>query len=372
MLLRRGSRHCNYCGNRKIQAECASRIGRLHVRLRQHEQAIVSHKEAHGVHVTLCNAHGEMMSLNAMAEIYQSLGRHGEAVALLECAMARCRTSDSRKNLGTLLNNIGVSYRELNRREQARTYYEEAIATQREAGDTIGLAHTLHNLAALFMDNRMYAEARPLLEEACAVHAAKADLCGEGRIQLSIDRLLEEQGAPEEAATYYGKALSAARHPSVRSVEDEAAALHHLAGTALAMNDHSHARHLLQKALDIVIEAQLRSGEAKVLYRYAKLNATLHQHHEALNQLFRARKIEEETGDETGLACTDEAIGMLLSGFGQHALACWHLARAARIREKTGNLEAMANTQQLMGRAREALGQQDEAMRHYQSATFLH
>lgn len=353
------------------QAECASRIGRLHFRLEQHEQAIASHREAHGLHVILCDAHGEMMSLGAMAEAHQSLGRHGEAVALLQGALARCRMADNRKDLGTLLHSIGMSYRELHQHEQASKCYREAIAIRREAGDTTGLAHTLHNLATLFMDDRMHAEARPLLEEACAIHAANADLCSEGRIRLSIGRLLEEQGTLEEAAMYYGKALAAARDPAVRNVEDEAAALHHLAGTALAVNDHSHARQLLQKALDIVIEARLRTGEAKVLYRYAQLNAALDQNHEALNQLFRARKIEEETGDETGLACTDEAIGMLLSGFGQHALACRHLARAARIREKTGNLEAMANTQQLMARACEALGQRDDAMRHYQSAAFL-
>ncbi len=358
-------------GDLPHQAECAFRIGQLHVRLKQHEQAIACYEKAHVIHAALCNPHDEMVSLSAMAEAYQSLRRHGEAAAILKRALTCCRACGSRNDLGTLLNKLGVSYREMNQREQARKCFEEAMAIRRAVGDAASLAQTLHQLAALFIDNRMYAEARTLLEEACATHVANADLGGEGRTQLSIGRLLEEQGVPEKAALYYEKALAAARHPAVRNAEDEAAALHSLAGTALARQDFPHARQLLQQALDIVVAARLRSGEAKVLYRYAQLNAAMDQNHEALNQLFKARKIEEETGDHTGLACTDEAIGVLLCGFGQHALACRHLDKAARIREKSGEFDAMANTLQLLGRACEAQGHHDEARRHFQSAAFL-
>lgn len=358
-------------GAAEREADCLQQIGFLQFSLRQHADAAASYENASALRAEQQDARGEAVCLGRLAEVHQYLGEHVKALAVLERSLERCNTSANLKDIGIVLNNMGVSYRELGKREQAKHCYEQALEIRREVGDQDGLSSTLHNLGTLYLDSGMFSQARKLLEEAYLIREATGDKGGSGRTALSLGWLFDEQGNTAQAKAWYEQALEAAVHPSVRDADDEAAALHNLAGVAVAMDDPSHALRLLGRALDILSTSGMKSGQAKVLYRCGEAHAALGNWQQALSYLHQAKAIQEEIDDRSSLGYTEEAIGAVLAASGQQAMAYESLTRAARSREELGEHLARANTLGLLGRVCESLGKSEEAVRHYQSAEFL-
>jgi tetratricopeptide (TPR) repeat protein len=202
-------------------------------------------------------------SLNDLGAIYRSLGKHSQAIAVLERAVRILDTQPSSELNATTLNNLGAAYHEVGqfvRSEEivrralataesgqnggsdvpyllstlghgylARKHYLEAEAVYRRAISLLAATHgvqhpdyafAMSNLAALYQRQRRFREAVPLLESAIEIFEGSV-----GRdapcLGVPLDRyteVLRGVGRKAEAREVARRAKSIVR-PGTRTVD---------------------------------------------------------------------------------------------------------------------------------------------------------
>lgn len=106
--------------------------------------------------------------VRAMANTYDMMGCHGDALVLYEKVLAASRKANDNEDLLADINNLGNVYRELHRFAEAKVLLEEALCKS----ETLGLDKTLNaitakgNLALVYQQENNLDESERLLLEA--------------------------------------------------------------------------------------------------------------------------------------------------------------------------------------------------------------
>jgi len=357
------------CSRFDREAQCAQTIGDLCFRLNDHHAAIASYKRARELRVQLNDMHGLAISIGRAAAVHQHLGNHQKALELLEVTLSHWRAQSHRKELGIVLNNIGVSYGALGQRATARFHYEQALTIRWDINDREGIAATLHNLGALCLDEQNLHDARRFLNEAALIHRdlnAKADL---GRTLLYLGFLhAKEQNLPQ-AVRYYEKAYQLATAPDVNDPNVEAAALHQLGAAALAAGEPARALRLLEQAHSIFVTTGMSQGVAKLHYLCGCAHQKMGHAGKAMQCLSQAGTMQEKINDRSGLAATFVAMAMLLSESGRQAPAYDMLIKASRLQKELSEDQAYMNTINVLVHVCELQGKDEEAIRYKRLGT---
>lgn len=194
--------------------------------------------------------------LDALGNVYSSLGLFDEARALLEQALAKRRAlhgaeheevATSTVSLAGLLLDMGAY-------DEAEPLYREALAMRRRllGPDHLDYAATLNDLGVLLNSRGEYGEAEPLLRASLAIqrrhHGAKAHRT----VAVTLANLaggLRDKKAYDEAEQLYREALAMQRqllgadHPNV------ATSLSNLARVLREREDYEEAEALMREAL---------------------------------------------------------------------------------------------------------------------------
>ena len=217
-----------------------------------------------------------LVAWNALATMYDALGRFAEAGAAYRRALKEAAESTAKAgpDYALVLANLGSSYVETGQRAAGEKLLREALAIYSAADppDELRIAVAQNSLAEVLCDGRKYKEADPLLVRALAVLEKNPSAWGETALaknSLGVVRALE--GNSEEAHRLFLQALAMMEerwgpdHPMLARVLNNLASLEYRTG------HRDQAGQRLRRALDI---AERRLGPehpsyAAILANYA-------------------------------------------------------------------------------------------------------
>ncbi len=197
------------------------------------------------------------ISLNNLAELYQSQGRYSEAEPLLKEALAidKKQLGDNDPATAASLNNLAVFYIDQKRYIAAEPLLKEALAIdKKQLGDNHpATARTLNNLALLYQSQGRYTEAEPLLKEALAIRKKQlGDNHPDTAASLNnLALLYQSQGRYTDAELLLKEALAIRKKQLGDNHPNTATSLKNLAVLYEAQGDIPHAVEYLTKGIEV-------------------------------------------------------------------------------------------------------------------------
>jgi DNA-binding SARP family transcriptional activator len=129
-------------GDRLSQARLHNDAGVAYHFLDRHDEAVVQHEAAVGILADLGDQHGPAIAAN-LAMAYSMMGRHLDALPLLEDALEIAREQGNRFLGATAAANLGAVYSRLGRHAEAIEYGRRCVDLVREEGPDHMLGHGL-------------------------------------------------------------------------------------------------------------------------------------------------------------------------------------------------------------------------------------
>jgi len=112
----------------------------------RHADASALYDQALAIYREIGDRHGEANTLRAMGETARMQGRHADAAALYDQALPLYREIGSRLGEANILTAMGETARMQDRHADASALYDQALPLYREIGDRLGEANTLRSL----------------------------------------------------------------------------------------------------------------------------------------------------------------------------------------------------------------------------------
>jgi serine/threonine protein kinase/tetratricopeptide (TPR) repeat protein len=174
-----------------------------------------------------------------IGKVYGGLGDYGQAVAMLEEALAITKRlhGNEHKGVVSVLNQLAMMLGNQGRLDEAETMFGEAMAIQRRLGRE-DVSTTLNNLSLTLMDRGRHAEAETVLREALTLHRKfdGNDHADTATTLGNLAGLLEEQGKLDEAEPLLREALGRQQNLMGSEHPDVAATLNTLANVVQKQN----------------------------------------------------------------------------------------------------------------------------------------
>jgi tetratricopeptide (TPR) repeat protein len=239
-------------------------------------------------------------------------GDYGQAVILLEAALAAARTAGDGTVAALALTDLGSIARQQGTYRRATELHGEALALRRENGDRRGVAVSLGNLGLAALHQGEYDRAEELLTEAATAFRALGD---EHSLITTISNLAHAaafRGDYERARSLIEESLT-----GYREMEDHQGIADDLVTLGLAtqgQGDLVGATALFHEALEHAREIGYRLGEATALHRLGRAALDAGDADQALMLLGHSLRLVRSTGD-------DEAIAGILDGVASAAAA---------------------------------------------------
>lgn len=225
-------------GDRHGEAESLNHLAIVSFHRSEYEQALDGHGQALAIYTELGDSRGRQMALNNLGEIMQRLGRHAEAMRLLEEAAA-AQPDMSRQHRAIWLTNRGNALQGMGRLEEALESYRRALSSHRQIGDRRSEAETLNSVGWCYFRSGLFGEASAHFElagqigraigerfvEAESLRGMGAALRQSGRSSLALEKLAAALRIAHEIGDAYQKA---------RVLEEVAHVIGHLQGDPAA------------------------------------------------------------------------------------------------------------------------------------------
>ncbi|MFI5460890.1 MAG: tetratricopeptide repeat protein, partial [Isosphaerales bacterium] len=161
--------------------------------------------------VAAARATGDRRNLGAMLNnlgiVYQSQGRWAEAIDAYQQSLAIRREFKDRVGEGRTLNNLGVVYQSQGRWAEAIDAYQQSLAIRREFKDRVGEGQTLNNLGIVYKNQGRWAEAIDACQQDLAICREFKDRVGEGQTLNNLGNVYDSQGRWAEAIDAYQQSL---------------------------------------------------------------------------------------------------------------------------------------------------------------------
>ena len=259
--------------------------------------------------------------LNDMGLVMHQEGGHEGARSLFQESLAIFRELGEKEGLGWTLDNLGMLARDQGDFKAARTLFSEALILFRELGSKRGTANALWALGSLALDQGDHTVAHALYEEALGIFRELGDKEGIGRTVRSLATVLQHQGDYTAAHRLYQEALGIFRELGNR--DGIGWVTHGLATLAQHRGDYATARHLYEESLAIVRALGERESVVWTLSSLANVERLQSDHGRSAAHHAEALSLLREIGNKL-------LVVECLERYAYLALATGQLDRAAR------------------------------------------
>ncbi len=158
----------------------------------------------------------EGTALVNLGSVYQSLGKHEQALNYYQKSLQIAEQIGDRAGIGRVLSNLGIIYSEringdrMENLEQAIHYYQHSLAIAREIGDRIGEGSAITNLGKASITLEQYSEAMEYLQAGLNIYRTIGARFGEATVLSNLAELYQKLGDRTLALEYCDRALSIA------------------------------------------------------------------------------------------------------------------------------------------------------------------
>jgi CHAT domain-containing protein/Tfp pilus assembly protein PilF len=290
----------------------------------------------------------EAASLALMGDVLHKRTEFEAAEALYSEALTLNRQLRDRRQVGELLNNIGVGYWQRGALGTAMQYFEQALDELRAVSDPAGEAATLVNEGTLSFESGDYQQALDRYISALKVFQLENNAREEAFTLNNIGVTYLTLGDLDAALSYVSRSL-----PRFRAAGDFAAqsgrvgeghAQIWLGRIHLARGDAQTARDSAEKALAVIRRTDDRIAEGNALDLLGEIASVSGDTETALSNYEQALARYQSSGSRRGEATALHHRGTVLVTLGRLASAREALERALAIRHEAGLREAEAET----------------------------
>ena len=300
------------------------------------EQAVVDWKEAARLFEKEAKFNKQSKALTLLAQAYQYIGQHSEALKSLKSALILAEKSGDRPQIASVLGSLGNLHITLGPQDKAFQYLNEGLSMAKELGDSGLSATILNNLGNLFITQNKYNEALGAYMESIA-------LAKKSNNELLVTRALTnaamtsmQNGQYKDSKTLLDRALSETRN--LNHSHDKAYGLINIGLT------YRHLRSYLPEKHDF----HLLSSQA---------------FHEAL-------RVAETIGDPRALSYACGYLGTLSEDQKQFQEAIKWTSRALFAAQQVNAPESLYLWQWQTGRLLKVIGKTEEAISAYRNCIY--
>jgi tetratricopeptide (TPR) repeat protein len=245
--------------DRAGEASALNGLGQVDSRQGRHRQAAAHFETALALCRQAGDQSGEIRALVNLGLVDSRQGRHRQAAAHFETALALCRQTGDQSGEIRALVNLGLADLRTGRHEQAADHLQEALALCREAGEWTPKGYALTTLGLLHTGEGRYQEAADDHQQALTVFRRVGDRSGEASTLNGLGELFLAAGRPDDSRSHHASALREARDIGDRY--EQARAYDGLAQACQAVADDAGAERYWQLALTVYV--QLGTPEAQ-------------------------------------------------------------------------------------------------------------
>jgi CHAT domain-containing protein len=290
----------------------------------------------------LADSAGEAATLAMIGDVLHAYSEFEDAEEAYLQALTLSRQLGDRRQVGELLNNVGVGHWQRGLPRDAMGYFEQALEQWRSLPLRSGEAATLTNQGNLFFESSDYQQALDRYLSALKIFQTQDDARGEAYALNNIGVTYRSLGDTDAALAYVSRSL-----PRFRAAGEELAegrALVRLGQIHLAHGDARAAEATADKALPVIRRADDRIAEADVLDLLGQIASVSGDTQKALSDHGQALTRYRASGSRRGEATALHHMGAVLASIGEQARALEALERALAIRQEAGLRDAEAET----------------------------
>lgn len=265
---------------------------------------------------------------------------------------------------------MGWIHAQLGRYDAAKQAFEKQVSIAKELGPETHSA-ALSNLASVPFYLGNYQEALLKFQEAVTTLEASGRQLETAHIYNNIGLCYRRIGAPDNALTYYFRALEI--YEALDSKENVAGVLHNIAVLQQTQGDTQKAIETFRRVL--ALKAELGVSQFSVAQTYNQLGETLvatEAYDEGRNYLQKALEIRQKIQDQSGLATTHHSIADLYLRQGLLDQAQTEFEKSIAIREQIGEMDSLASSYLKIGIIAYQREQYDLAIQQIQRALTIY
>jgi CHAT domain-containing protein/tetratricopeptide (TPR) repeat protein len=289
----------------------------------------------------LSDAAGEAAALAMIGDVLHIRGEFEPSETAYLHALTLSRPLGDHRQIGEILNNIGVGHWKRGDLKEATRYFEEALGEWRSVSFRSGEASALTNQGNLFFESSDYQQALDRYMAALKIFQAEHDP-REAYTLNNIGVTYRSLGDLDAALTYVSRSLPRFRDSGEQLPEGRA--LVRLGQIQLARGDSHTAGATAKKALgvirridDPIAEADALDVLGQIAFASGDMQTALSDHEQALT---RYRAMGVRRSEATAL----HHLGTVLAATGETARGLDALERALAIRHEAGLRDAEAET----------------------------
>jgi len=181
-------------------------------RLGYNQQALAMNKETIVLAKACHDIVDESYALSNMGLVLKDMGEYDRALEVMYETL-RLRESNpkfSKKDVSSILLNIGHVLDVLKRSDEALGYYRRALQLKMEDGDSLGMARVYSNMAVILKNRKEYKTALVYIDSSNQIYE-KAGLPDEFYVNYTnMGSIYKRMGDPRKGEVYYKKALDIA------------------------------------------------------------------------------------------------------------------------------------------------------------------
>ena len=198
---------CKAIGDKQMEADCASLLGLVYVRLGEFDKAAVYARQCNELDIESGNADNIASSFNTLAGIYMSMRQADEAEKYVLKAIDYCKQVDNSARLAVIYGMASEVYQHKDIPELTLDYATRALEIEQQLGRTEKAAIRQTQCAAALTTLERYKDAELSLNEAIPVLEEYDNQHSLGIAYNQMGDLMYVQGKNKEGADYYYKAL---------------------------------------------------------------------------------------------------------------------------------------------------------------------
>jgi CHAT domain-containing protein len=290
----------------------------------------------------LADSAGEAAALAQIGDVLHGRGEFEDAKATYLQSLTLSTQLGDRRQIGELLNNIGVSDWRRGLLSDAMEYLDRALEQWRSLLLPAGEAATLTNQGNLFFESGDYQRALDRYLSALKIFQAQPDASGEAYALNNIGVTYRALGDFDTALAYVS--LSLPRFRAAGDVRGEGRALVRLSQIQLARGDVRAAEAIAENALPVIRRAEDPLAEADVFDLFGQIAGESGDKQRALSYHMRALTRYRASDSRLGEATALHNLGAVLRSLGETAKALEALTRALMMRHDAGLRDAQAET----------------------------
>ncbi|MCP4445748.1 MAG: tetratricopeptide repeat protein [Myxococcales bacterium] len=226
-----------------------NRLGRIHRRLGECDQAMAHLRSAHELFKASEDKRGIAGTLDDIGQVHWLRGRYGQALEFHRQALAIRRAVGDPRSIALSLANIGRVHRETGAFQAASLQFHEALGLRREIGDTAGVIQSLCDLAGLHSADGEPEEGMKMFAEARESATAIGDKLALTQVLSGLGQCQAESGQFSDAieSLLEGKAIAR----QFGNLSGAAECYRHLAETYLRIGDGAQALDNAKRSLEL-------------------------------------------------------------------------------------------------------------------------